>query len=425
MAAAYGDNLHAPAHAAAQAIGLSEADEALLREFGELVNYNAYGETEAENVRLPPAALFARCRRLCRPRANCIAAEPALLARLRACFESDMAHAHALAPTTLHEAPCGVAAMSLPDAPWARRVNGVFANELARARPERAHAVLVAGVKEGAPGYMVSVRAPSVRGPTARTRCAGNFHVMQAAAAAPPASTGCLHDDLPRLGQILAAAYLRKASGCGRECRCGAATGAAKIHEPCAQFSAIRCYPDAYGALLPGSCHIHFLRFRLFKRAIPRFPPEAAAAPGLPKPCWTVVGAWFKGESNGEPAVSNSQPAHLEARPSTPAPRSRAARWSSRTRALGLIGQYQAMDGATRLEALRAFATELKPDAQPLEQAYAELHRLPQHARRMGDVETRLREAMVSPRARVIRQIGSRQAGVRFLVDVRARCSTT
>jgi malonyl-CoA decarboxylase len=35
-------------------------------------------------------------------------------------------------------------------------------------------------------------------------------------------------------------------------------------------------------------------------------------------------------------------------------------------------------------------------------------------------METRLREAMASPRARVIRQIGSAEEGVRFLVDVRA-----
>jgi hypothetical protein len=203
VAAAYGDNLHAPAHAAAQAIDLSKADEALLREFGELVNYNAYGESEAD-LCMPPAALFARFGAHADPR-ELLAAEPALLARLRACFESDMAHAHALEPSTLHDAPCGVAAYVLPDEPWARRVNGVFANELARTHPERAHAVLVAGVKQGAPGYMVSVRAPSVRPDGADAVCR---QFASGGGRSRAAGINWLpHDDLPRLGQILAAAY--------------------------------------------------------------------------------------------------------------------------------------------------------------------------------------------------------------------------
>ncbi|WP_455219067.1 DHHA1 domain-containing protein, partial [Kaarinaea lacus] len=45
----------------------------------------------------------------------------------------------------------------LPDAKWARRVSGVFANQLAQNNPKRAHAML-AQQPEG--GYVVSVRAP-------------------------------------------------------------------------------------------------------------------------------------------------------------------------------------------------------------------------------------------------------------------------
>ncbi|MDB5806958.1 MAG: acetyltransferase [Betaproteobacteria bacterium] len=203
VAAAYGDNLHAAAHAAAQAAGMSAVDEALLREFGELVNYNAYGESEAD-LCMPPLALFSRFAAHADPR-GLIAADPLLLTRLRECFARDMAQAHSLTPTLLHDAPCGVAAYLLPDAPWARRVNGVFANELAREHPERAHAVLVEGVREGTPGYMVSVRAPTVRPAGAdavcrqfasgggRSRAAGINWLPKA--------------ELPRLGQILAAAY--------------------------------------------------------------------------------------------------------------------------------------------------------------------------------------------------------------------------
>jgi hypothetical protein len=45
----------------------------------------------------------------------------------------------------------------LPDAPWARRVSGVFANQLAHDFPDRAHAIL--SLKhDGA--FLVSIRAP-------------------------------------------------------------------------------------------------------------------------------------------------------------------------------------------------------------------------------------------------------------------------
>lgn len=203
VAAAYGDNLHGPAHAAAQAAGIAAADEAALREFGELVNYNAYGESEAD-LCLPPSALFKRFAPYADP-CELMAAEPELLARLRDCHAGDLARAQAIRPMQLHDAPCGVAAYVLPDEPWARRVNGVFANELAREHPERAHAVLIEGERGGEPGYMVSVRAPSVRPAGAdavcrqfasgggRARAAGINWLPQA--------------DLPRLGQLLAAAY--------------------------------------------------------------------------------------------------------------------------------------------------------------------------------------------------------------------------
>jgi hypothetical protein len=48
----------------------------------------------------------------------------------------------------------------LPDAPWAHRVQGAFANELATRFPQRAHAVLC---ELPGHGYSASVRAPVVR----------------------------------------------------------------------------------------------------------------------------------------------------------------------------------------------------------------------------------------------------------------------
>jgi hypothetical protein len=56
----------------------------------------------------------------------------------------------------------------LPDAPWARRVSGTFANRLALLEPTRAHAVLTP-LADG--DYMVSVRSAKARGPTAVDFC--------------------------------------------------------------------------------------------------------------------------------------------------------------------------------------------------------------------------------------------------------------
>jgi hypothetical protein len=50
-----------------------------------------------------------------------------------------------------------VAVFILPDAKWARRVSGVWSNELSNRYPDRAHAVLT---HNQLGGYTVSVRAP-------------------------------------------------------------------------------------------------------------------------------------------------------------------------------------------------------------------------------------------------------------------------
>src|SRR5258706_347919 len=75
----------------------------------------------------------------------------------------------ALATKAMHESACGAVWM-LPDAAWARRVSGTFANRLALHEPYRAHAVLTP-VANG--GYMVSVRAARAGGTSAGEFCRG------------------------------------------------------------------------------------------------------------------------------------------------------------------------------------------------------------------------------------------------------------
>ena len=50
-----------------------------------------------------------------------------------------------------------MAVFGVPDEGWARRVSGVYSNDLANGNPDRAHAVLTEKANDT---YLVSVRAP-------------------------------------------------------------------------------------------------------------------------------------------------------------------------------------------------------------------------------------------------------------------------
>ena len=156
VTAAFGDNLDASARDAARSIGLAAetpaAGNALadLAELGVLMNYNAYGETVAD-LHVDPAQLFGRIAPYADPLE--FLAHDSFAQDLRATMQADLAAAHA-APLLMGSASAAV--VELPDAPWARRAQGVFANQLARAQPQRAHAIVV----RLHDGYSVSVRAP-------------------------------------------------------------------------------------------------------------------------------------------------------------------------------------------------------------------------------------------------------------------------
>ena len=161
VTAAFGDNLAASASATAAGLDLSPMQLGQLQELGMLMNYNAYGETIAD-LHLDPAALFARLGGYADPLQ--FIEHDAFVSDLRGAMQGDLAAARGAAVLT---GTPSSAAFELPDAPWARRVQGVFANELASAHPQRAHALLV----RKADGYVVSVRAPQVDLHGADTLC--------------------------------------------------------------------------------------------------------------------------------------------------------------------------------------------------------------------------------------------------------------
>jgi hypothetical protein len=154
VVAAFGDNLVGPARRLAASLGLDEERQAVLRELGENLAYNAYGDSEADLI-VHPAELFGIMRGHADPFR--FAGSAAVLRRIDESRRADLESARTSAPAL--RSP-GAAMYILPDAAWSRRVRGAFGNELALAHPARAHAVLT---PDGQQGYTVSVRAPIAR----------------------------------------------------------------------------------------------------------------------------------------------------------------------------------------------------------------------------------------------------------------------
>jgi hypothetical protein len=150
VVAAFGDNLQEPAMHAAAGLDLDERDLARLRELGECMNYNAYGET-VDDLHYHPADLFETVSHYRDPR-DFLDDEP-IFEVLKNALADDVELAVAIKPQA---AGNSAAIYVFPDTAWSRRIHGFYGNQLALKHPRRAHALLVSG--HG--GYIVSVRAP-------------------------------------------------------------------------------------------------------------------------------------------------------------------------------------------------------------------------------------------------------------------------
>jgi hypothetical protein len=163
VVAAFGDNLLHSALAAAAKLGLGEREHETLRELGECINYNAYGES-IEELFYPPDELYRRLHGY---------ADPLEFARnapefrvLRLARAEDMERARAL---PVERTGSGCIAVFMPDEAWSRRVSGVFANALSQQHMGQAVALLVRSRN----GYRVSLRAPGHSGSAKDTGVAG------------------------------------------------------------------------------------------------------------------------------------------------------------------------------------------------------------------------------------------------------------
>ncbi|MBU0730105.1 MAG: acetyltransferase [Proteobacteria bacterium] len=150
VAAAFGDNLHESAAALAQGF-CSEEQLAVLREIGELMNYNGYGSS-MEDLHFTPIELYEALKPYEDPLEFYDKSQ--VFAVLRDGFHGDMRSARSHDP--IHVS-LGGRVFRFPCESWARRTAGVFSNEKAREKPDLAHALIVDN-PDGT--FLISVRAP-------------------------------------------------------------------------------------------------------------------------------------------------------------------------------------------------------------------------------------------------------------------------
>ena len=131
---AFGDNLNDTALSLAKGLDVSGEDIQRLKRLGVCINYNGYGPS-IEDLHFDPEDLYRRL--LEADSALDFVSASADFTRLSEGYDSDMAMAQGLQASHASES---VAVFQLPDEAWARRVSGVYSNDLATANPDRAHA---------------------------------------------------------------------------------------------------------------------------------------------------------------------------------------------------------------------------------------------------------------------------------------------
>jgi len=149
VVAAYGDGLPGTAQRLTQSLKLDTEQQSKLRALGEALNYNGYGETNADVV-IHPLELFRIVHRYVDPIAF-YEAEPivkTLIGRMNADIEAAQQ-----IPAIYQDEYCSV--LQLPNAAWSRRVIGTLANRFAQSDERRSFSVLMPA--EGG-GLRVSLR---------------------------------------------------------------------------------------------------------------------------------------------------------------------------------------------------------------------------------------------------------------------------
>jgi hypothetical protein len=158
IAAAFGDNMTQSAVTLANEFDISCDDQEKLKALGIYINYNGYGRS-VDDLHFAPDELYRLCLQYNDP-LDLINETGSVFQQLEDAYNEDMGKASSAQVLADNQA-CKV--VQLDDAAWARRVSGVFGNELANQSPDKAHAVITLNPPElitNAETYTVSIRAP-------------------------------------------------------------------------------------------------------------------------------------------------------------------------------------------------------------------------------------------------------------------------
>lgn len=146
---AFGDGFDDLARKLAETVQISDLDK--MRTLGNLINYNAYGSS-LDDLHIAPADLYRAISKYKLPE-EFLQDESYRI--LQEGYAEDNACIDGLQPEFETEKQ---AVYMLPNEKWARRISGVFANELNKKYPNRAHALLT---DIGDNNFLVSIRAPA------------------------------------------------------------------------------------------------------------------------------------------------------------------------------------------------------------------------------------------------------------------------
>ncbi|MCC5797785.1 MAG: DHH family phosphoesterase [Methylophaga sp.] len=152
ITAAFGDNLTEVAEKLARQEGLTHSQMFTLKQLGIALNYNGYGSA-IDDLFYHPADLYRECVSFESP-LDFVDEKSQIFSTLKEGYQQDMDAAQQ-APFIYQNDK--IAVLNLPAEKWARRVGGVFGNEMANRYPDRAHAILTP-INDSA--YVVSIRAP-------------------------------------------------------------------------------------------------------------------------------------------------------------------------------------------------------------------------------------------------------------------------
>ncbi len=163
ITAAYGDNMLVAADALADELGLSAEQKAQLKALGIAINYNGYG-ADLSDLHITPADLYHALLAFESP-LDMIKQEHPLYKQLVGNYQADLDKV--ASAKEIYSSDVGHVFV-LPNQAWARRISGVWGNDLANQSKDKAHAVFTE-LADG--GYLVSVRAPKNKAEGADELC--------------------------------------------------------------------------------------------------------------------------------------------------------------------------------------------------------------------------------------------------------------